>query len=464
MVETTHAHRGRKGKHIAMKTIAQEEFDCKGLLDKFANTLQTLVTRTADPVELADLDTFARTAFLQLGDEALAGVLGHAAAQLRARGDMPACPKCGDCMQFKQNRAIQVQTALTGVPLKVPSPMAVCSKCSVGASLLRKAMGLDADGRTRRLRHVATIAGTVEPYQAAAENLLAEIAGITASANGIHSICQDAGAVAEALMATGAHSPARKLAPGEVLYVMADGCMVWIGDGWHEVKFAVIFPDLANVEVSKDRRETTTRTVVATTGDREDLGAMVWAAVERWLPKDVDGAPKPKDRIVFISDGAPWLTNMVDEHLPGAMVLLDWYHMAEHLAATAKVLHPQDELAARRWRKHHEALLMDGRVEGMLLELARQRTLAPLAEPCRQVLGDLHSYLDKRPTHLDYCAARAMGLLIGSGPVESAANHVVQQRMKRSGMRWEAPGASAMLALRAVWRTTGGFAQLAAAA
>ena len=81
MVETTHAHRGRKGKHIAMKTIAQEEFDCKGLLDKFANTLQTLVTRTADPVELADLDTFARTAFLQLGDEALAGVLGHAAAQ-----------------------------------------------------------------------------------------------------------------------------------------------------------------------------------------------------------------------------------------------------------------------------------------------------------------------------------------------------------------------------------------------
>ena len=247
-----------------MKTIAQEEFDCKGLLDKFANTLQTLVTRTADPVELADLDTFARTAFLQLGDEALAGVLGHAAAQLRARGDMPACPKCGDCMQFKQNRAIQVQTALTGVPLKVPSPMAVCSKCAVGASLLRKAMGLDADGRTRRLRHVATIAGTVEPYQAAAENLLAEIAGITASANGIHSICQDAGAVAEALMATGAHSPARKLAPGEVLYVMADGCMVWIGDGWHEVKFAVIFPDLANVEVSKDRRETTARTVVAT--------------------------------------------------------------------------------------------------------------------------------------------------------------------------------------------------------
>ncbi len=209
---------------------------------------------------------------------------------------------------------------------------------------------------------------------------------------------------------------------------------------------------------------TTERTVVATTGDREDLGAMVWAAVQRWLPKDVDGAPKPKDRIVFISDGSLWLTNMVDEHLPGAMVLLDWYHMSEHLAATAKVIHPTDELAARRWRKAHEGLLMEGRIKGVLLELSRQKREPNLAPASVDALAALHAYLDKRRSSLEYCAAKAMGYLIGSGPVESAANHVVQQRMKRSGMRWEAPGARAMLALRAVWRTTGGFGKLAAAA
>ncbi len=32
-----------------MKPIAQDEFDCNGLLDKFANSLQTLVTRAGDP-------------------------------------------------------------------------------------------------------------------------------------------------------------------------------------------------------------------------------------------------------------------------------------------------------------------------------------------------------------------------------------------------------------------------------
>ncbi len=447
-----------------MNTIAQDNFDCKGLQDSFLNLLNNLALRARDPEHLVDLDAFARTAFLDLGDAALSRVLEHRAAEFKDHGGMPTCPKCNNAMRFKQNRAIQLRTALTGRPQKVLSPMAVCSECAVGASLLRKAMGLDADGRTRRLRHLATIAGTVEPYEAAAENLLAEIGGITASANGIHSICQDAGAVAEQLMASGEHSPARQLEPGEVLYVMADGCMVWIGDGWHEVKFAVVFPELANVEVSKGRRMTTDRTVVATTGDRQDLGAMVWSAVQRWLPKDVDGAPKPKDRIVFISDGSQWLSNMVDEHLPGAMVLLDWYHMSEHLAAAAKVLHPSDELAARRWRKVHEALLMQGRIEGMLLKLGEQKRQPGLSNAGVAALSELHTYLGKRRSSLEYCAARAMGLLIGSGPVESAANHVVQQRMKRSGMRWEAPGAGAMLALRALWRTTGGFAKLAAAA
>jgi len=36
-----------------------------------------------------------------------------------------------------------------------------------------------------------------------------------------------------------------------------------------------------------------------------------------------------------------------------------------------------------------------------------------------------------------------------AGAIESAADHVVQQRMKRAGMRWSEEGGDAMLALRA---------------
>jgi hypothetical protein len=43
-------------------------------------------------------------------------------------------------------------------------------------------------------------------------------------------------------------------------------------------------------------------------------------------------------------------------------------------------------------------------------------------------------------------------LPIGSGAVESGAGHIVQQRLKQSGMRWSDPGAQAILNLRSLHR------------
>ncbi len=43
-------------------------------------------------------------------------------------------------------------------------------------------------------------------------------------------------------------------------------------------------------------------------------------------------------------------------------------------------------------------------------------------------------------------------LPIGSGAVESAAGHLLQQRLKQSGMRWSDPGAQAILNLRTLHR------------
>ena len=56
-----------------------------------------------------------------------------------------------------------------------------------------------------------------------------------------------------------------------------------------------------------------------------------------------------------------------------------------------------------------------------------------------------------------YGTYRAQGYHLGSGAVESAVSYVVQQRMKRVGMRWQATGADAMLALRSVYRSTGAW-------
>jgi hypothetical protein len=59
----------------------------------------------------------------------------------------------------------------------------------------------------------------------------------------------------------------------------------------------------------------------------------------------------------------------------------------------------------------------------------------------------LLAYFEDNRTRLDYARALRRKLPIGSGVVESATGHIVQQRAKQSGMRWSLPGAQAVLNL-----------------
>ena len=116
----------------------------------------------------------------------------------------------------------------------------------------------------------------------------------------------------------------RLLRPGETLYVEIDGGMVFIDREWKEVKVAIAFPSSDRVEVAKDRKELLHRRFCATLDTRAELGQQVYAMVEPYLPKRADGAPIIEGNVVVLADGAPWIKNLVEEVLPGAMILLDW--------------------------------------------------------------------------------------------------------------------------------------------
>lgn len=75
--------------------------------------------------------------------------------------------------------------------------------------------------------------------------------------------------------------------------------------------------------------------------------------------------------------------------------------------------------------------------------------------PKRAAVADLSRYLTTNRERMRYATFRAQGYHIGSGALESAVSYVVQQRMKRLGMRWRAAGADAMLALRSAYGSTG---------
>ena len=62
-------------------------------------------------------------------------------------------------------------------------------------------------------------------------------------------------------------------------------------------------------------------------------------------------------------------------------------------------------------------------------------------------------YVRHNAARMTYPEFRLDGLPIGSGAIESAADHLVERRMKRAGRRWSDDGGDAILALRARLRS-----------
>jgi hypothetical protein len=61
-------------------------------------------------------------------------------------------------------------------------------------------------------------------------------------------------------------------------------------------------------------------------------------------------------------------------------------------------------------------------------------------------------YVRNHQDRMDYPSYRAAGWQIGSGHIEAACKSVVNERLKRSGMRWGEDGADAVCHLRALFK------------
>ncbi len=197
---------------------------------------------------------------------------------------------------------------------------------------------------------------------------------------------------------------------------------------WHEVKLASVI----------DARDIEAPFYVASTEKAEAFGMQLWSELES---RGMD----PRVFAEVIADGAPWIWNLADLHFPGVPQLLDFYHAAEHLHETAFALWP-DGIANSWWRRRLDQLKAGelGSFFAALKLIAKRRTTSdPAVNPDR-----LLHYFEENRSRLGYSEALKRNLPIGSGVVESAGRHIVQQRLKQSGMRLSIPGAQAILNLR----------------
>jgi hypothetical protein len=149
---------------------------------------------------------------------------------------------------------------------------------------------------------------------------------------------------------------------------------------------------------------------------------------------------------IFAADGADWCWEIRARYFGDATGILDWYHVSEHVWATAHALDADSE-SAGNWVAEAAGHLREHGGEGLIAWLQEQRSLYRCRK--RIALIQLLNYLEPRSAFLDYPRYRERGWQIGTGMMESTAKQLVGLRLKGPGMHWTEAGALAITALRA---------------
>ncbi len=237
----------------------------------------------------------------------------------------------------------------------------------------------------------------------------------------------------EAARVAQASAPAEEQA--ERCLIFADGVMVHSDGAWHEARVGTVRSEGAECGVRKSS--------IALLADVESFGWRLWHHACRM------GYGVASVR-AFIGDGSHWLWTLADRHFAGAVKIVDFWHVCEHVSKCGRAFFGEDGEQARAWALAVCGTLRAGDVEAALEEVER---LNPRSSTwLREEKHELVTYLRNNRERMDYPAYEARGLPIGSGEVEAQCKTLVQQRCKQAGMRWHRRGLEPLLRVRAAVR------------
>ena len=149
-------------------------------------------------------------------------------------------------------------------------------------------------------------------------------------------------------------------------------------------------------------------------------------------------------RVPCLGDGASWVAKQAHQQFGPKSFLVDFYHRCEYLQAAAPTCSPQNPQA---WCQQQSNHLKQNETAKVLGHLEGHLEAASIPDEKAPVRG-AHRYITNRLEQRDYQAAIKNDLPIGSGTIESAHGHLIQDRLKKSGAAWDIVNAEAMINLR----------------
>lgn len=218
----------------------------------------------------------------------------------------------------------------------------------------------------------------------------------------------------------------------ERVYGMIDGSMLQMEQGWQETKVGRVFKAELIENSDPLKWEIGVSEYVANRGHCSEF----IDKFEQLLP------PGSACKKVFITDGAIWIGTWLAENYPTSTHILDYFHVCEKLAAAAKA--SQD---SEKWIKKQKDRLLRGQHKKVC------KAVEKLDHYGIEAKAGLLNYLKNNAYRMKYDEYRQKGMMISSGPIESAHRTVLQVRMKRSGQHWSEGGCDNMIKLRVAYRS-----------
>ena len=218
-------------------------------------------------------------------------------------------------------------------------------------------------------------------------------------------------------------------------YALADGSMVFTReDGWREMKLGRVFA-ASSLVAYKDRREVAKSLYTAHLGNHTDF----FEKFDRHL----DGLKN----LVVLADGAPWIWDFFDTTYPDAVQILDVFHALERLSQFALVqFKGKDERT--QWIAVQKEKLLENGIDTIIQTIKELVCKGQALEIQQKTI----TYLNNNKHRMLYKTYKDKGYLIGSGPIESAHRHVIQQRLKLAGQRWTLKGIQQVANLRVAYK------------
>jgi len=391
---------------------------------------------------LSEMERRIREALVRLGQF----VLG--AWVMLQEGPYPpqriACP-CGGEAEYLGKREAVLLTLLGRVTYK--RAYYVCAQCHQGVCPLDERLGLRPGELSAELESLLGMTGALMTFAKGSE-LFEQLTLTRVSPQSMDKATQALGAEMvqverEWLQAgeDGLALEAQERAPkdGRRLYGALDATKVHThahqeaeDEGWRDLKVGAWFethappPEAPQADWDIQAEKVT---YFCDFAEAKQFGKLLWAT-------GFQRRALQASELIFLGDAAEWIWNLVQEHFPHAVQIVDWFHAAEHLTGVAKAAF-QDPTAQQAWLEHSRSLLWEGQVE-QVIQACQEVMAGPRGqEEARQAA----TYFANNASRMDYATYRRKGYQIGSGTIESACKQLGVQRMKVPGATWNLEGA-----------------------